>query len=90
MKPWFLYLIRTRSGSLYTGISTEPARRLREHGEAGSKGAKALRGRGPLKMVFQQPFADRSQASRAEAQVKRLSKQQKEQLIKGTLPLELC
>ena len=89
MKPWFLYLIRTRNGSLYTGISTEPARRLREHSTA-NKGAKALRGRGPLEMVFQKSFADRSGASRAEAQVKRLSKQQKEQLVKGTRLLESC
>ena len=43
---WYLYLLETRRGMLYTGITTDVARRLAQH-EAG-QGAKALRGRGPL------------------------------------------
>lgn len=47
---WHLYLLRTTSGMLYTGITTDVARRLTQH-QAG-KGAKALRGKGELALVF--------------------------------------
>ncbi|MDX3773826.1 GIY-YIG nuclease family protein [Chromatiaceae bacterium AAb-1] len=78
---WFLYVVRTRSGTLYTGISTDPARRLRQHNGELAGGAKALRGKGPLQLVWQQSFADRSAASVAEAAFKKLGKPRKEQLI---------
>jgi putative endonuclease len=84
---WYLYLVRTAAGSLYTGISTDPSRRLAEH--AGSpRGARALRGRGPLQLVWQQPVGSRSIAQRAEALVKRLPRARKEALLTGALPLE--
>lgn len=79
---WQLYLVRTGSGTLYTGISTDPERRLREH-SGSSRGARALRGRGPLKIVFQVPARDRSEASRLEAAVKRLDRRAKEALVAG-------
>jgi putative endonuclease len=72
---WHLYLIETAGGSLYTGITTDVARRLVEH-ESG-RGAKALRGRGPLRLVHHEPVGTRSQALRLEASVKRLSSQGK-------------
>lgn len=43
MTPWFLYLIRTADNALYTGITTDVARRYQQH--QSGKGAKALRGR---------------------------------------------
>tara|TARA_R110002126_G_scaffold33382_21_gene104512 strand:- start:1668 stop:1937 length:270 start_codon:yes stop_codon:yes gene_type:complete len=79
--PWFLYMIRTASGQLYTGISTDPLRRLRQHNGELKGGAKALRGKGPLQLVFQQAMADRAAASKAEYQLKQLSKAAKEQRI---------
>ncbi|SNY53413.1 Predicted endonuclease, GIY-YIG superfamily [Arsukibacterium tuosuense] len=79
--PWFLYMIRTATGQLYTGISTDPARRLRQHNGELRGGAKALRGKGPLKLVYQQAMADRATASKAEYQLKQLSKAAKEQRI---------
>lgn len=72
---WHLYLIETAGGSLYTGITTDVSRRLIEH-ESG-RGAKALRGKGPLRLVYQEPVGTRSQALRLEAAVKRLSSQGK-------------
>lgn len=80
--PWCLYLVRTGSGTLYTGISTDPERRLREH-EGSPRGARALRGRGPLELVYVLPVRDRSEASRLEAAVKRLDRRGKEALIAG-------
>ena len=78
-KVWFIYMIRCNSGQLYTGISTDVARRFSEH-EAG-KGAKFLRGKGPLLLMLQQPVGSHSEALKREAQVKKLSKMAKEQWI---------
>ncbi|MCE8013548.1 GIY-YIG nuclease family protein [Halomonas desiderata] len=68
---WYLYLLETRRGMLYTGITTDVARRLAQH-EAG-QGAKALRGRGPLTLVHHEPVGSHGEALRLEAEVKRLS-----------------
>ena len=81
-----LYIIRCADESLYTGIAVDVARRLREH-EAGLRGAKYLRGRGPLELVFEQAVGDRSAASSAEHRVKRLDKSAKEALVAGHLSL---
>ncbi len=78
-KTWFLYMIRCNSGQLYTGISTDVTRRFSEH-EAG-KGAKFLRGKGPLLLMLQQPVGSHSEALKREAQVKKMSKVAKEQWI---------
>ncbi len=90
LSSWFLYMIECADGRLYTGITTDVRRRFEEHGSDGSKGAKALRGKGPLKLVFQQQMKDRSQASVVESQIKKLTKQQKLALVKaGALSEEL-
>ncbi|PHM66885.1 nuclease [Xenorhabdus stockiae] len=76
---WYLYLIKTRNGSLYTGITTDVSRRLAQH--TAGKGAKALKGKGPLTLVYHSAMPDRSTALRLEYRVKQLSKQQKERLV---------
>ncbi|AJJ10800.1 GIY-YIG catalytic domain protein [Yersinia rohdei] len=76
---WHLYLLRTTTGMLYTGITTDVTRRLMQH-QAG-KGAKALRGKGELALVFHCEVGDRSTALKLEYRVKQLSKPQKEQLV---------
>ncbi|WP_445000808.1 phosphoglycolate phosphatase [Halomonas mongoliensis] len=68
---WHLYLLETAAGTLYTGITTDVARRLAEH--AAGRGAKALRGRGPLTLRHQEPVGSRGEALRLEAEIKRLS-----------------
>ncbi|MBF7979506.1 MULTISPECIES: GIY-YIG nuclease family protein [Rahnella] len=78
---WFLYMLRTPTGMLYTGITTDVTRRLGQH-QAG-KGAKALRGKGELELVFHCVAGDRSLASKLEIRVKKLSKAQKELLVKA-------
>ncbi|AJJ20729.1 MULTISPECIES: GIY-YIG nuclease family protein [Yersinia] len=76
---WHLYLLRTPTGMLYTGITTDVTRRLAQH-QVG-KGAKALRGKGELTLVFQCEAGDRSTALKLEYRVKQLNKQQKEKLV---------
>ncbi len=82
---WHLYLIRCADGSLYTGITTDVARRLEEH--RSNRGARRLRGRGPLELVYSRPVGDRSRALRLEHRVKRLTRAAKEALIAGRRPL---
>ena len=81
MLDWYLYLIRCRDGKLYTGITTNVARRFAEHQGNVNTGAKYLRGRGPLVLVFQKKLGSRSLAQGVESKVKKLSKARKEELI---------
>ncbi len=77
--PWRLYILRTASGMLYTGITNDVARRFAQH--QSGKGAKALRGKGPLELLFHCEAGDRSSASRLEYQVKQLKKPDKIRLV---------
>ncbi|WP_039056826.1 GIY-YIG nuclease family protein [Enterobacter sp. Bisph1] len=81
MTPWFLYLIRTSDNMLYTGITTDVVRRFTQH-QCG-KGAKALRGKSALALVFSAEVGDRSLALRLEYRIKQLTKRQKERLVAG-------
>ena len=82
-----LYIVRCRDGSLYTGIAIDVDRRLREH-ESGNRGARYLRGRGPLRLEFTQRLGDRATALRLEHRVKRLQREHKEALISGRISLQ--
>ena len=88
MAAWHLYVIRCGYGSLYTGISTDVARRFQEHQDAGRKAAKYLRGKGALSLAYQTEAGDRSAASKLEYTVKQLSKLHKEQLVAGKLDID--
>jgi putative endonuclease len=79
---WSVYIIRCRDGSLYTGISTDVARRFKEHSAAGPKSAKYLRGRGPLELVYKESVGSRSEALIEERRLKRLSKAEKELILR--------
>lgn len=82
---WSVYMLRDGTGRLYTGISTDVARRLSEH-QAG-KGARALRGRGPLQLVWQQHVGGHGDALRLEYRLKQWPKARKEALILGQASL---
>lgn len=77
---WYLYILRCGDGSLYTGITTNPEKRLQTHRQG--KGAKYTRGRGPLEIVYQELCGSRAEASRREWQIKQLTREQKEQLLR--------
>lgn len=79
-KPeWSIYMVRCRDGSLYTGIATDVARRFADH--QSGKGAKYLRGRGPLELAFKKRIGSRSLALKIERLIKRLPKDKKEGLV---------
>jgi len=81
MPRWHVYLVRCRDGALYTGIATDVSRRLAEHEQGAGKGAKYLRGKGPLRLVLNKAVGRRGLALRVEARIKRLPKARKEELI---------
>ncbi|MFS1538555.1 MAG: GIY-YIG nuclease family protein [Candidatus Phlomobacter fragariae] len=85
-KHWSIYLIRNEQNALYTGITSNITRRLQQHHLG--KGAKALRGKLPLLLVYQYQLASHSDALSLEYQIKQLTKAQKEQLVTDQ-PLDL-
>lgn len=76
---WWVYLLECGDGTLYTGITNDVERRLAMH-QAG-KGARYTRGRGPIKLLWREPWPDRASASRRELEVKRLSRGAKLALV---------
>jgi len=77
---WLVYIIEADDGSYYTGISTDIERRFRQH--AGNKrGARFFNGRKPLRVVYTEASDDRSEASRRESRIKKMSRRQKQALI---------
>lgn len=84
-RPWCLYIVKCTDGSLYTGITLDIVRRLKEHENSTGKGSKYLRGRGPLELVFSYQFESRNIALREEARLKKWPRRKKEQLIKGEI-----
>ena len=88
MADYSLYLIRLPNGHLYTGISNDVERRFAEHEAGGKKGARFLKGKGPIKLVFCQEIGSRSAALKAEVAVKKLPKSSKESLITGEFDIQ--
>lgn len=77
---YFLYILECSDKTFYTGITTDLQRRLEEHNSS-KLGAKYTRTRRPVKLVYSQEFINRSEASKEEARVKKLSHQQKIDLL---------
>ena len=77
---WFCYIVECADHTYYTGITTNLERRIDQH-NAG-KGAKYVKGRLPVRVVYTEECENRSDASRREMQIKALDKDQKTELIK--------
>jgi putative endonuclease len=78
---WSIYMVMGKDKKIYTGITTDIARRFEEHQGAGTKGAKFLRGRRPLELLVVMPVGKRGDALRVEQRVKRLPRSRKEDII---------
>lgn len=70
---WYVYIILTAKGKLYTGISTDPERRFVEHLCDTKKGAKYFRSDSPEKIIHLEEFETMSEALKREAAIKKLS-----------------
>ena len=78
---YHLYILKCSDGTLYTGITVDLARRIGEHNSS-RLGAKYTRARRPVALVFSKRFRNRSTASKGEAKIKRLSRDEKLEMIK--------
>ncbi len=78
---WHIYIAKCADGTLYTGITTDIERRMREH-NSDTVGAKYTRARRPLTLVYTEDCETRSEASKREACIKKLSRSEKERLFK--------
>ena len=79
---WYLYILRCKDNTLYTGITTDVARRLEAH--RSGKGAKYTRGRCPLELVYQETCGTHSDALKRELEIKAMSRMQKEKMVSAT------
>lgn len=78
--PWLVYIVCCRDGTLYTGITTDLVRRLAAH-NTGKGGARYTRTRRPVALVYSEPAASRSEATRREGRIKAMTTAQKRALI---------
>src|SRR5512132_1576617 len=68
---WFVYIVRCADRTLYTGVTTEPARRVAEHNDG--CGARYTRSRAPVSLVYLERAKDRGAALRREHEIKRMN-----------------
>lgn len=78
---WYLYILRCKDETLYTGITTDVDRRLEAH--RSGKGAKYTRGRAPLELVYREECGSHSDALKRELLIKALSRQEKITLLEN-------
>lgn len=76
---YFCYIVECADGTFYTGWTTDPERRTRQHNRG--KGAKYTRQHGPVKLVYVETLPDRSQAMRRERDIKTYTRERKIRLI---------
>ncbi len=77
---YFVYILECSDGTLYTGITTDVDRRVKEHNES-NKGARYTKARRPVILAYSANYADRSSASAEEARIKKLSRVEKLDLV---------
>jgi putative endonuclease len=78
---YYLYILKCSDKTLYTGITVDLIRRVREHNSS-YLGSKYTSARRPVELVYTKKFRNRSMASREEYRIKQLSKKEKLKLIK--------
>ena len=78
---WYVYIVLCRDKSLYTGITTNVVRRVQEHNNDNVKGAKSLKGKRPVKLVYKEEFDLQTEARKREAAIKNWKRKNKLNLI---------
>ncbi len=81
MNNYYVYMVHTSADKIYTGITVDVRRRIREHNESNKRGAKALRGQRPVTLTWTSELMTRSSALKLEAQIKKMSRKDKEKFI---------
>ena len=81
LNPWHVYIVQCADGILYTGITQDIEERIKRHNA--SRGARFTKGRGPVRLMYQENLIDKGSALRREMEIKQLSRRNKERLIKS-------
>lgn len=79
-KSWYVYIVQCYDSTLYTGITTDLARRVSEHNSS-KKGAKYTRNRQPVILVYQETVPTRAAAASREYTIKKMTATIKKKLI---------
>ena len=87
-KPWYLYVLDCADGTTYTGITTDPRRRLEEHNAGRGARYTAQRGRRPVRLIGVWCFPDQGSATRAELRFKGRRAARKRELAATGVPFE--
>ncbi len=82
MSTWYVYMLKCSDDTLYTGIAKDIAKRIYEHNHDDALGSRYTRPRRPVTLVYQEAARSRSEATQRERRIRRLSRKQKEALIK--------
>lgn len=82
LSPWYVYVLRCRDGSLYTGITTDLAGRIASH-NSGIGGSKYTKARRPVALVYKEPAGSRSEAAKREFQIKQMPVKAKRAMVSG-------
>ena len=82
---WYLYIVEGSDKSLYTGITTDLKRRLVEHNTDNLKGAKSLRGKRPVQLVYNEEYKTQIEAKKREAAIKNWKRKYKLLLINKSI-----
>lgn len=85
--PYFVYILRTSSDTLYIGQTNNLEKRIKEHKNKTSKSAKYIRYFPSFKLVYSETYPTRKEAMQREVQLKRWSRTKKEALIAGGVAL---
>ena len=82
MSHWFVYMLRCSDDTFYTGMTKDVLRRVDEHSNSNSLGSKYTRARRPICLVYCESLDTRSDATKREREIKRLTRKGKKDLIK--------
>ena len=82
----YVYIVECADQTLYTGITTEVERRVEEHNSS-SLGARYTRSRRPVELVYVRQFEDKASASTEEYRIKKLSRQEKMEMVSSTVSI---
>lgn len=86
VNKWYVYIVRCADETLYTGVATDPVRRVNEHNQDDRLGARYTRARRPVQLVYSEVCTGRSQAQQREYAIRKLSRVQKEALVEISRP----
>lgn len=83
---WWIYIVECSDGTYYTGITPDINKRITKHNTG--QGAKYTQFRSPVRLVYYEQHLNKSEASKREHQIKKLSREQKQILIANFFPLQ--